>query len=138
MHTLRELGSADCLSLLANGHVGRLAYIGEDGPLIRPVNYYLADESSIVVRTHYGSSFSGLKDVRVAFEVDSVDAEHNSGWSVVVTGKANPITDIDELVVAAEPRHRPWAPGEKGQFLRISIDSLGGRKLSDEDISGAM
>ncbi|MCW4352432.1 pyridoxamine 5'-phosphate oxidase family protein [Hoyosella sp. YIM 151337] len=130
MTALQEIGSAACLSLLGSEHVGRLAYVDGSAPVIRPVNYYLADEHSIIIRTHYGSSFSGLKGAPVSFEIDKVDNAQGSGWSVVVTGTAEPITDIDELVVAADPRYRPWAPGEKGQFLRIRVAQISGRELS--------
>ncbi|AEF42389.1 pyridoxamine 5'-phosphate oxidase family protein [Hoyosella subflava] len=130
MRELREIESAACLTLLEKERIGRLAYIDDGAPAIRPVNYFLADKESIVIRTHEGSGFSTLKGVRVAFEVDSIDAEHNSGWSVVASGTAEPITDIDELVRSADPRRRPWAPGDKGQFLRVRIEHVGGRELT--------
>jgi hypothetical protein len=43
----------------------------------------------------------------VAYEADSIDPQRRTGWSVVVTGLAQTITDAD-LISRYETLLRPW------------------------------
>lgn len=120
-----------CLALLEQAEFGRLAFDDGDGPTIRPVNHRLLQET-LILRTTDDSAISAAATTgqKVAFEVDDVDARTHSGWSVVATGTATPITDIDEIVAAAHPRRRPWARGDRGQFVKVTIEKVDGRELS--------
>lgn len=118
-----------CLALLEAAEFGRLAFNNGDGPTIRPVNHRVMQET-IIVRTTPDSPAAALSGHKVAFEVDQIDASTHSGWSVVATGTATPITDIDEIVAASHPRRRPWAEGDRGQFLKVTIDEINGRELT--------
>jgi nitroimidazol reductase NimA-like FMN-containing flavoprotein (pyridoxamine 5'-phosphate oxidase superfamily) len=51
---LRELTSAECFDLLADGHLGRLAVVDDRGPVMFPDNYLL-DRHTIVLRTEEGT-----------------------------------------------------------------------------------
>jgi len=46
----QELTDEECRKLLGERHLGRLALVDADGPVILPVNYTL-DEGSVVFRT---------------------------------------------------------------------------------------
>jgi nitroimidazol reductase NimA-like FMN-containing flavoprotein (pyridoxamine 5'-phosphate oxidase superfamily) len=129
----RALTPRECLELLPSRPVGRLAFSANAMPDIRPVNFFLHD-GSIVIRTSRTGSLARLTGQVVAFEVDDFDAGTRTGWSVVVLGKVQPVTDIDELVTLAGPRHRPWPSGERSRFLRIPIDLVSGRLF---ELSGA-
>lgn len=68
----------------------RRSATGLDGaPLIMPMNFTLADER-IVFRTLAHGAAAHAVDTTVAFEVDDIDDFLEAGWSVVVTGKAEP------------------------------------------------
>jgi nitroimidazol reductase NimA-like FMN-containing flavoprotein (pyridoxamine 5'-phosphate oxidase superfamily) len=115
--------------LLSSMSVGRLVFSEGALPAIRPVNFVLHG-GDVVVRASRSGALGKLTEEVVAFEVDSIDPDTHTGWSVVVVGKAAPVTDIDELVALADPRHRPWAPGERTRFLRIQIEIITGRRLA--------
>ncbi|MGW4490321.1 pyridoxamine 5'-phosphate oxidase family protein [Amycolatopsis sp. NPDC004368] len=132
MTELRPLTAQECIDLLSTQPVGRLVFSENALPAIRPVNFHV-HEGNIIVRSSRTGSIANLRDAVVAFEVDSIDLTTRTGWSVVVLGKANPITEIDELVALAEPRHRPWPGGERSHFLRIPIETINGRMFHVSD-----
>jgi nitroimidazol reductase NimA-like FMN-containing flavoprotein (pyridoxamine 5'-phosphate oxidase superfamily) len=96
-------------------------------PVIIPVNYLL-DEDTVVFRTDAGSKLhAAIRGAPVAFEVDGVDQDRQVGWSVVVRGRAEEVTDPVKL---AELRQSPLggvAPQRK-RALRTGQTELGDRQ----------
>jgi nitroimidazol reductase NimA-like FMN-containing flavoprotein (pyridoxamine 5'-phosphate oxidase superfamily) len=131
-----RLTTAECRELLDRHHFGRLGFIDSVGvlPSIIPVNYLL-DDDKIVIRTDAGSKLNAaIRGAPVAFEVDSVDETHEVGWSVVVRGRAEEVTDEDKL---AELRQTPllaWRPGPKPRYVRINASQVSGRRIRVADI----
>src|SRR5215217_5192889 len=69
---LEELTDTECRNLLAERHLGRLALVDAQGPVIFPVNYVF-DQGSVVFRTDAGTKLDAAADATpVAFEVDAV------------------------------------------------------------------
>lgn len=128
VNELRPLTRHECLRLLRSAEIGRLGFSEHALPSIRPVNFALHGDD-IIVRTTAGGAISKVAGAVVAFEVDEIDAVTHSGWSVVVIGKAEPVTEIDALVSLADPTRRPWAPGERSCFLRIRAEIVSGRRI---------
>lgn len=90
----RELDRQECLRLLAKVPVGRIVHTRHALPAVLPVNFSLADDGAVLLRTAAGSELVRAVDgTVVAFEADQVDAATQSGWSVIVTGPAAVITD---------------------------------------------
>jgi nitroimidazol reductase NimA-like FMN-containing flavoprotein (pyridoxamine 5'-phosphate oxidase superfamily) len=127
--TVEVLDRADCLDLLARSHLGRLAFLDLVGvlPIIVPVNYVL-HEGAVTFRTDAGSTLSAaLHGVGVAFEIDGLDEVRGTGWSVVVRGFAEVVTDGSETL---PPAPRPWAPGEKSHYVRVRSSKISGRRIT--------
>ena len=84
-----ELDRDECRRLLAATSLGRLA-INVPGwpPVIRPVNYIFDQSSgSVVFRSAQGSKFTAsLLSGEAAFEIDGLEPENETGWSVIVVG----------------------------------------------------
>ncbi|MGH3476893.1 MAG: pyridoxamine 5'-phosphate oxidase family protein [Nocardioidaceae bacterium] len=126
----RDLSRERCLALLTESVVGRIAYCSATGPRLYPVNYVL-DGDAVVFRTAaYTVLGTEIADQLAAFEVDRVDAVNGHGWSVVVNGRAEVISDPDEV---ARLRRRsdpnPWAPGVRPLYVRIAIQRISGRAI---------
>ncbi|MFF4713332.1 helix-turn-helix domain-containing protein [Streptomyces eurythermus] len=124
-----ELGEEDCRRLLSTHGVGRIAVSTDAAPVVVPVNYSVIDDA-IVFRTQAGTaSLQGL-DRQVAFEVDRVDDALSQGWSVVVHGTAEQVTDPDAVRRLAERAYSaPWAGGERDVWVRIGMSALTGRRI---------
>ena len=110
MASMRELTSEECLRLLTSGVFGRAAVTTPTGPQIVPVNYSVVKDRVVFRTTPYSVLGSYGRNALMAFEVDHVDYEYGNGWSVVARGRANVITDPQELdVITSTWTPRPWA-----------------------------
>jgi nitroimidazol reductase NimA-like FMN-containing flavoprotein (pyridoxamine 5'-phosphate oxidase superfamily) len=129
-HRWQELTDEECRRLLGERHLGRLAFVDADGPVILPVNYTL-DQGSVVFRTDPGSKLdAAAAGATVAFEVDAADERDRTGWSVVVRGRAGEVADPADLErLRALPLY-PWAPGAKAHYVRIRPASVTGRRIA--------
>src|SRR5437660_8888175 len=88
---LERLSRQECVTLMATQEVGRLVVVDEGRPLIFPVNYALDGEAP-VFRTASGTKLWASTHSSVAFEVDHVENETKTGWSVIVHGIAHEVT----------------------------------------------
>lgn len=66
----------------------------------------------------------------VAFEVDGVDADGQSGWSVLVTGTTEEVEGVDQLEMASCRRRTPWGLGCGARWVRIVPTKVTGRRIS--------
>lgn len=123
---LARLTRAECLDLLSSRSVGRLAYIARAGvPDIVPVNYAM-DGERLILRSGPGPKLqAAVRRDLVAFEVDDIDEDSHTGWSVVVTGIATRILAQD----AAFSAPAPWASGPRRHTIRIAPRRIDGRRL---------
>ncbi len=123
--------AAECWELLRTGQVGRLGVLSEHYPLILPVNYGL-DGDIVVVRTAPGPLLWAADHANVCFQVDEIDLESRSGWTVLVRGLAERVGDGHRpAVVERTQRHSgtPWAPGDRDELLRIIPQRVEGRRI---------
>lgn len=131
---------AECLRLLGANRFGRLAVnIPGHPPMIRPVNYVLDERSeSVVFRSDPGAKLHGLLASRkAAFEIDGLDPENRTGWSVLVRGVAEEITAPAEQRRLERLPLDPWAPGEKPHWIRIRAWTVTGRRIIEPEPSAS-
>ncbi len=132
---LVELDRDECLRLLATTNLGRLA-VNAPGwlPVIRPVNYVFDESSkSVVFRSGRGSKFIALVlSGQAAFEIDGIDPVGQAGWSVIVIGAAEEISNVAEVHRLEQLGLRPWAPGHKPHWIRIRTTVVSGRRIAAE------
>ena len=126
----QELTKSECFRLLSREHLGRVAVLDDQGPVVFPVNFVL-DRHMVVFRTDEGTKLdAATRGGRVAFEVDGTDEAARTGWSIVVRGEATEVTDPAELARLRKLRLSPWAPGAKSRYVRILPAKLTGRRIS--------
>jgi nitroimidazol reductase NimA-like FMN-containing flavoprotein (pyridoxamine 5'-phosphate oxidase superfamily) len=128
---MHELSREECLRLLAATGVGRLAVNGKEAPVIRPVNYVFDEPSqSVVFRTAPGTKFYALlRQHAAAFEVDGLDRDERSGWSVIVVGATEEVTNPSDVRRLDGLGLDQWAPGEKPHWVRIRAWTVSGRRI---------
>ncbi len=122
-----ELSEQESWELVGSVPIGRLATtIGDDIEMF-PLNH-VVDGETIVFRTAQGSKLFELTiNDRVAYEVDDYDG--NGGWSVVVHGEAEVLSDTDEIYRAQQLPLKPWIPTIKTNFVRIVPRYVSGRRF---------
>jgi uncharacterized protein len=127
-----DLSRAECLRLLAASQFGRLAVALTDGaPVIRPLNYIFDERSqSVVFRTARGSKLHAVLQVaEAAFEIDGIDEGSRTGWSVIVHGRAEEVTNQADVRRLDALGLTPWAPGHRPHWVRIRARTVTGRRL---------
>ena len=127
---IRVLSRDDCLALLAQHNFGRLA-VTMATPVIRPVNYVFDEPSqSVVFRTAAGSKLHALLlEANAAFEIDGIDPASRTGWSVIIVGRSEEITNPSELRRLEQLGLDDWAPGPKPHWMRIRAWTVTGRRI---------
>lgn len=119
----------ECLRLLGSVPVGRLGFFADGEMVILPVNHVI-DGQDPVFRTARGSKLSAAEGQNlVCFEADHYDEHTRTGWSVVVTGRAEVV--YEESSVQRLSRHglHPWVTAVEHPFwIRIRATSFSGRQ----------
>ena len=131
---IEELDEDQCLSLIAGGGIGRIAYASRFGPAVLPVNYALQDGAVVFRTAAHGPLDEDLRtgiadaDYKVAFEIDSIDSAAREGWSVLIQGPAHHVTGSGEDAVR-QAGIESWAPGDRELFVRIVPSRITGRRV---------
>lgn len=127
----RQLEESICWKRLRDhpSKVGRVAFVNDGLPVVLPVNYRV-DGTSVVFRTKPGAKLAAATDGHMlAFEVDDVDIAWQSGWSVLLRGRGEHVTDRAAVARLEELGLRPWAPGAREKWVRIRPTRVEGREL---------
>ena len=129
---LGVLNRSECVELLTRHRfLGRVGLIADGRPLIFPVNY-IADADAVVFCTAAGTKLDAIGGgAEVVFEIDDHEPLYHSGWSVLVKGRAQVVTDEREVARLRAGRLRPWVRGARANWIRIEIGEITGRKLPD-------
>lgn len=125
-----ELSPEECRELLSAGLVGRAGVCTPVGPHIVPVNYAVVDDSLVIRTSPYSVLGGHARGAILALEIDQFDYAHERGWSVVARGRAEAVTNAEELnhiKTVWEPR--AWASGQRNLHLRVRWTELTGRRL---------
>ncbi len=129
LEELQNLTPRECLELLRTRELGRVGFQVADRPVILPVNYRVV-ANAVVFRTAPGTKLdAALMRAPVAFEVDDVEMNGRSGWSVLLVGHATELSDQASLQEAKRLDVSPWAPGSREHFVVITAEEVSGRRF---------
>jgi nitroimidazol reductase NimA-like FMN-containing flavoprotein (pyridoxamine 5'-phosphate oxidase superfamily) len=128
--SIMRLEPSECLNLLAQAKVGRIALSIGALPVIRPVRFVLS-AGHVVFRAAPASQLSkAAADAVVAFQVDHADEDRARGWNVMAHGVCRPVRSPD---VQEELRNLPlpaWGPNpDEDIFMRMELTRLSGERV---------
>ncbi|MEI8412830.1 MULTISPECIES: pyridoxamine 5'-phosphate oxidase family protein [unclassified Kribbella] len=126
---LEILDPDECLRLLQSVPVGRFVFTQGGLPAVRLVNFTV-DGDTIVFASDGGEKLQAAErgDV-VAFEVDEVDLERHTGWTVTAVGHLSVVPPDEAAELRRAMPLRPWAPLQEQRLIRLGAESLSGRRL---------
>ncbi|MFI9162253.1 pyridoxamine 5'-phosphate oxidase family protein [Kitasatospora aureofaciens] len=128
---LAKLAAEECWERLGTHGIGRIALPVHPGPGVFPVNYGV-DGRTVVYRTAGRGAAAAENGDEVSFEVDHIDEYQSTGWSVLIVGTAEHVTDPGTVRRFEEqPGSRPWAGGVLNLWLRIVPGQVSGRLIRD-------
>lgn len=126
---IHALSHDRCRALLASVPLGRVAFVRDGQPVIRPVNFTVTADA-VWLRSGRNSWADRLGGQVVTFEADAYDPGARTGWSVIVTGVAGLVTDVATVAAQFGPGLRSWAPPPRDRLLRIGFDRIDGRRIA--------
>jgi uncharacterized protein len=133
---LEILHLGDMFRLLGTVPIGRIGFMADDEVAVLPVRF-LVDGQDVVFRTYLGSKLSNIEVGHyVCFEVDSYDADKQTGWSVVARGLVEKESEAACARLDA-PGQESWGGTIRERlWMRIRPTSITGRRTAlpdDED-----
>ena len=129
-HGNEELSVAQCWTLLAGGGTGRVAYQDKGRVLVLPVNYVVHDQGVYFRTRRDGVLGGGPEHQNASFQIDDHDPTRMEGWSVLLSGRAERVTDADLLTALWGRRmDEPWGGGQRDVFVGIVPGLLTGRRV---------
>lgn len=127
---IEKLSREQCLALLSEAEVGRLAVAAAGDIDIFPLNF-VVDDRSVLFRTAEGTKLVEVVLAgRVAFEIDGYEPERGRAWSVVLKGEAHMLDKWDDIYAAQDTPLFPWNHSPKERFVRITPYQISGRRFT--------
>lgn|SRR5258708_6507792 len=128
----QDLTVAEALELLGDVRFGRVVFTSRAMPAVRPVRHVVADGQIVIaagpelVLGSPSPTGRASAETVLAYEADLLDSTGCSGWSVVVVGRARPITTDAELAL-----YRTALPAviAADQLIAISTDVVTGLRV---------
>jgi uncharacterized protein len=125
----------ECLQLLSDQAICRVVFNSDGIPLAFPVNSVVHDGD-----VFFCSAPGGKLEKAISHSVMTVEADHwnpmdHTGWSVIVTGRSEMVTD-GGLARAIQNKLEAWAPGPHDHVVRVRSTYVSGRRLTRR-ISGS-
>lgn len=127
---LRVLTRAECEDLLAQGKIGRIGLQVAGETLVLPVLYCFV-EGTVAFRTAPGEKLdSAWVKAPASFEIDDWDLGQRTGWSVLVRGHFEEVSDPAEIDALEEVGLESWTPEvSHTTWVRITPTSITGRRI---------
>ena len=122
------LSEHECFDRLGLTPFGRVALSSGALPVIFPIHFALLGRNP-VFRTDPGTKLMAASNGQVlCLEADEIDPVLHTGWSVLVTGRADVLSDPDDLDAATSLPLRPWT-GRGDAYVRIQAALVSGREI---------
>jgi len=121
-----ELPRWESLELLGSTHVGRLCVLEGEYPIAMPINYRISDRdgtTTAIIRTA-PTSVLGRVEGPASLEVDDIDLNAGTAWSVIARGRLHRVIGQHSL---SDPL--PIVTGCR-QWMQLSISAMSGRRFT--------
>lgn len=124
---IMELNEGACYQFLRSCQVGRIAFNREPSPEVLPVNYIVRD-NTIIFQTGPGAKqIAASQSQPATFQVDGIDDNRRSGWSVIARGHLALTREID-----AADLPEPLPGGERPYVVTLVIETISGRRIPQD------
>lgn len=128
---LLELTTEQCVERLRAAHVGRIAVVVNEFPIVLPVNFRVVDMPGtpwLAFRTRKGNVLDRAA-IPAAIEIDGIDLVDRRGWAVLAQGTLH---HVDPTAADFEGRFDPgtWLP-DREAWLAVIPFAITGRRIVD-------
>ncbi|WP_158299764.1 pyridoxamine 5'-phosphate oxidase family protein [Glycomyces paridis] len=127
-----DLDPKVAMGYLIHAEYGRVAFIVDDLPVIRPLNHVVVD-GDIYVYTHRASAFARAVRARpglpVNYQSDEIGSHSHIGWSVLVKGTATDVSDHPRAVQLGR-QVQSWIDRPHDTVIAIRPSEVTGLRLT--------
>ncbi|WP_205328575.1 pyridoxamine 5'-phosphate oxidase family protein [Glycomyces sp. YM15] len=129
-----EIEPSLALGLLGRAGFGRVAFVANGAPTIRPLNHVVLDGRIILYTRHTSALAQAIRaqaDLQVAYQADEIDQDTRLGWSVLATGTARDISKeihADQLGLQVQS----WMKYPLDMVIAIEPQQVSGLRLTIE------
>ena len=127
---LEPLTEEHCWKLLGLQDIGRLAFRQGDEVFVLPVNYILDGRDAVIRTQLHGPIAKVVAGIPAALQVEDIDEDSRTGWTVLAQVEAMPVDDDVEASLLETAGLRPWVSGERPFVVRLRVTALTGRRLN--------
>ena len=129
-----ELDPKHALELLGGAEFGRVAFLADGVPTIRPLNHVVLDGRIIIYTRHTSALAQAVRDrvnPQVTYQADEIEPRTRLGWSVLVTGTA---ADISRELHAEQLglQVQSWMKHPLDMVIAIEPQEVTGLRLTTE------
>lgn len=126
-----EIDPEAALDLLGRAEFGRVAFVVDGAPVIRPLNHVVLDGRIFVFTRHTSAFARAVKagdGIQVAYEADEVEPDTRLGWSVLVAGTA---VDVSRDPHAAQIglQVESWMRDPLDMVIAVDAERVSGLRL---------
>jgi uncharacterized protein len=126
---LGPLDEAACRAFLEAATLGRLALSVRALPVVLPVDFVVRG-NDLILRIGAAEGFGAACDgTVVALQVDGADVGRETGWSVLVQGRARVLRPGDELLRAEGALSAVWAGPGTHLYVSLGMELVTGHRL---------
>jgi hypothetical protein len=127
--TSEVLSSTECWALATTQAMGRLGVLHNGLLDIFPVNYFVMADH-LYFRTSTAGTIATSYLEHAAFQIDHIDKEARSGWTILFNGLLSRVEDPSLLTTLwGKSMDEPWAPGQRDLFFNLSPNLVRGRHI---------
>lgn len=125
---ITDLTERECRDRLQRTPFGRIALSSGALPIIFPIHFAMLGDDP-VFRTDPGTKLMAASAGQVlCLEIDEIHPVLHTGWSVLVTGRADVLSKPADVAAAEALPLRPWT-GSGRAYVRIEAAMLSGREI---------
>lgn len=125
---LVALTREECFELLRSAAVGRVVFSERALPAVVPVAFAVLGDAVVIRTDTAGRLATAARGGVLAFEIDDIDVRTHTGWSVVLTGVPEVITDPARRQAALDVLD-PWLPRRTDVVIAIPSTLVTGRRI---------
>lgn len=128
--SLEQLHVHECWRLVGRHGLGRLGFVGRSHLQVVPTMYDAQHGTAYFRASTFGALARSVHDKMTVLQVDDIDPETFTGWSVTITGTAHRVQDAGTLaLLSCHGRPPVWVPGTSTQWIALPADTIEGQRV---------
>ncbi len=129
--TFETLDSGECWRLVGDHGVGRVVFEGDTDTQVVPTRYDAQTGVAYFRAPTFGEMARRVHRRSTSLQVDDIDHETFTGWSILLTGTAHRVQDSRTMAdLWSLGRPPTWFPRVDTQWIALPVDHLHGQRVS--------